>query len=159
MTRMTQYKIMRYSRIIILTAAFLLVTAANLQAQAPDPANSQPVVIRNEAGAVERSVHPVYDNHDRIAVQIEYTYSDSGIVETRTLRSFDKQGRERKTETYSADEYPIFTQTIRYDNKGRRTRIVQTSYNDDGSTITDTFKYKYKPDGCHTFLNGKEMTP
>lgn len=114
--------------------------------------------IRNEAGQVITSHHPVFDSHNHRVVEIIYSYDENGVVCERTLCSFDKQGREIRRETYTVDEYPLFVQETKYDAQGRKTKLTQTSYNEDGTTQTDSFVYKYKGDVCRTFLNGKEMT-
>lgn len=114
--------------------------------------------IRNEAGQVITSHHPVFDSHNRRTVEIIYSYDESGVVYERTLCSFDKQGREIRRETYTADEYPLFVQETKYDKQGRQIKLTQTTYNEDGTAQTDSFVYKYKGDVCRTFLNGKEMT-
>lgn len=118
---------------------------------------TEPTVICNEAGAVIASRHHVYDSHNNLAVIIEYTYDDNGVVESRTLRSYDKLGRELRMETYSADDYLLFVQQNKYDKQGRKTKTVQTSYDENGIPHTDQFQYKYTAEGCRTFLNGKEV--
>lgn len=107
---------------------------------------------------VASSQHDVYDSHDRLAVRIVYTYTDSGIVDTRTLKQYDKQGRVTREETYTADEYLIFVQDYRYDKKGRRTRTTQTSYDDNGEKTVSRFEYRYTADGrTETFFNGRPL--
>lgn len=132
-------------RLLLLILAFL-----------PLCVNAQTVeVVRDEGGRVTASVHKVYDNRDCLAVQIEYAYDTAGVVETRTLRQFDKQGREERMEVLSADEVLLFAQTRQYDRKGRLHKIVQITYEDDGSVQKDCFKYEYKSSDTIVYLNGK----
>lgn len=107
---------------------------------------------------VASSQHDVYDNHDRLAVRIVYTYTDSGIVDTRTLKQYDKQGRVTREETYTADEYLIFVQDHKYDRQGRLVRTTQTSYDDNGEKSVSKLEYRYTSDGKKTvLLDGKQL--
>ncbi|MCQ2260978.1 MAG: hypothetical protein MJZ77_06295 [Bacteroidales bacterium] len=114
--------------------------------------------IRNEAGQVITSHHPIFDSHSHKVVEIIYSYDESGVVCERTLCSFDKQCREIRRETYTADAYPLFVQETKYDAQGRKIKLTQTTYNEDGTRQTYNIVYKYKGDACRTFLNGKEIT-
>ena len=101
--------------------------------------------IFNSAGAQEprTSQHRIYDAADRLAVLITYTYDTSGVVETRQLQSFDRQGRLTRTELYTADEHLLFTEDIRYDRHGNRSRCLQTSYDEEGLPSRADYRYKY----------------
>lgn len=105
---------------------------------------------------VVQSEHDVFDDQGRLAVKIVYTYTDSGIVDTRSLQSFNKQGKLVRIETYTADDDLLFVQKNKYDRKGRLVRSEQTNYSEDGSKTQDAFEYRYMPDGCrYTYLNKK----
>ena len=64
----------------------------------------------DEHGRVVNSSHGVVDANDRLAVLITYTYDSTGVVETRTLQSYDKQGRPVRKEVYTVDEYLLYTE-------------------------------------------------
>ena len=121
---------------------------------------SLPVIWAQEG---RRSEHKVFDDADRVAVIITYTYDSAGVVETRRLQSFDRQGRLTRTELYSVDEQLLFTEDIRYDRHGNRSRCRQTTYDEDGLPSRAEYRYKYtrRPDGFYrlasTRLNGKEI--
>lgn len=121
-------------------------------------AQAQSQVTYDSGGRLLSSRHGVYDSHDRLAAEIIYAYSDGGVVETRTLRQYDRRGRVTREETYTADEYLIFVQDYRYDKKGRRTRTTQTSYDDNGEKTVSRFEYRYTADGrTETFFNGRPL--
>ena len=109
------------------------------------------------------SSHGVVDASDRLAVLITYTYDSVGVVETRTLQSYDKMGRPVRKEVYTVDEYLLYTEDNRYDRHGNRTRYTQTTYDEDGKPTQTVYKYRYirQPDGTWQLvgirLNGKEM--
>ena len=117
----------------------------------------------DEHGRVFRSSHGVVDANDRLAVLITYTYDSTGVVETRTLQSYDKQGRPVRKEVYTVDEYLLYTEENKYDSHGNRTRCTQTTYDDDGKPTQTVYKYLYskQPDGTwqlvSILLNGKEV--
>ena len=117
----------------------------------------------DEHGRVFRSSHGVADANDRLAVLITYTYDSVGVVETRTLQSYDKQGRPVRKEVYTVDEYLLYTEENQYDRHGNRTRCVQTTYDEDGKPSPTIYKYRYskQPDGTwqlvSILLNGKEV--
>ena len=117
----------------------------------------------DEHGRVVKSSHGVVDANDRLAVLITYTYDSIGVVETRTLQSYDKQGRAVRKEVYTVDEYLLYTEDNRYDRHGNRTRCTQTTYDEDGKPTQMVYKYRYsrQPDGTWQLtsirLNGKEM--
>ena len=67
----------------------------------------------DEHGRVVNSSHGVVDANDRLAVLITYTYDSTGVVETRTLQSYDKQGRPVRKEVYTVDEYLLYTEEPR----------------------------------------------
>ena len=97
----------------------------------------------DEHGRVVKSSHGVVDANDRLAVLITYTYDSTGVVETRTLQSYDKQGRPVRKEVYTVDEYLLYTEENKYDCHGNRTRCVQTTYDEDGKPTQTVYKYRY----------------
>ena len=117
----------------------------------------------DDNGRVVSSSHGVVDANDRLAVLITYTYNSIGVVETRTLQSYDKQGRAVRKEVYTVDEYLLYTEENQYDRHGNRTRCVQTTYDEDGKPTPTIYKYRYskQPDGTwqlvSILLNGKEV--
>ena len=117
----------------------------------------------DEQGRVFRSSHGVVDANDRLAVLITYTYDSTGVVETRTLQSYDKQGRPVRKEVYTVDEYLLYTEENKYDSHGNRSRCTQTTYDEDGKPTETVYKYRYskQPDGTwqlvSILLNGKEV--
>ena len=117
----------------------------------------------DEHGRVMKSSHGVVDANDRLAVLITYTYDSTGVVETRTLQSYDKQGRPIRKEVYTVDEYLLYTEENKYDSHGNRTRCIQTTYDEDGKPTETVYKYRYskQPDGTwklvSILLNGKEV--
>ena len=117
----------------------------------------------DENGRVVSSSHGVVDADDRLAVLITYTYDSIGVVETRTLQSYDKQGRPVRKEVYTVDEYLLYTEDNRYDRHGNRTRCIQTTYDEDSRPTQTVYKYRYskQPDGTWQLisirLNGKEV--
>ena len=116
-----------------------------------------------EHGRLFRSSHRVVDANDRLAVLITYTYDSTGVVETRALQSYDKQGRPVRKEVYTVDEYLLYTEENKYDSHGNRTRCIQTTYDEDGKPTETVYKYRYskQPDGTwqlvSILLNGKEV--
>ena len=117
----------------------------------------------DEHGRVVKSSHGVVDANDRLAVLITYTYDSTGVVETRTLQSYDKQGRPVRKEVYTVDEYLLYTEENKYDSHGNRTRCTQTTYDEDSKPTETVYKYRYskQPDGTwqlvSIILNGKEV--
>lgn len=117
----------------------------------------------DENGRVVSSSHSVVDAEDRLAVLITYTYDSTGVVETRTLQSYDKQGRPVRKEVYTVDEYLLYTEDNRYDRHGNRTRCTQTTYDEDSRPTRTVYKYRYRrqPDGTFKLIgiriNGKEV--
>ncbi len=103
----------------------------------------------DEHGRLFRSSHRVVDANDRLAVLITYTYDSTGVVETRTLQSYDKQGRPVRKEVYTVDEYLLYTEENKYDSHGNRSRCIQTTYDEDSKPTETVFKYRYskQPDG------------
>ena len=92
-----------------------------------------------------------------------YTYDSTGVVETRALQSYDKQGRPVRKEIYTVDEYLLYTEENQYDRHGNRTRCIQTTYDEDSKPTQTVYKYRYskQPDGTwqlvSILLNGKEV--
>ena len=117
----------------------------------------------DEHGRVFRSSHGVVDANDRLAVLVTYTYDSTGVVETRTLQSYDKQGRPIRKEVYTVDEYLLYTEENKYDSHGNRTRCIQTTYDEDGKPTETVYKYRYskQPDGTWKLtsmrMNGEEV--
>ena len=117
----------------------------------------------DEHGRVFRSSHGVVDANDRLAVLITYTYDSTGVVETRALQSYDKQGRAVRKEVYTVDEYLLYTEENQYDSHGNRIRCTQATYDEDGKPTPTVYKYRYskQPDGTwqlvSILLNGKEV--
>ena len=117
----------------------------------------------DEHGRVVSSSHGVVDANDRLAVLVTYTYDSTGVVETRTLQSYDKQDRPVRKEVYTVDEYLLYTEENKYDSHGNRTRCTQTTYDEDGKPTETVYKYRYskQPDGTwqlvSILLNGKEV--
>ena len=97
----------------------------------------------DEHGRVLKSSHGVVDANDRLAVLITYTYDSTGVVETRTLQSYDKQGRPVRKEVYTVDEYLLYTEENKYDSHGNRIRCTQTTYDEDGKHTQTVYKYRY----------------
>lgn len=106
-------------------------------------------VLPMQAQVSRTSQHRVYDDADRLAVLITYTYDTSGVVETRQLQSFDRQGRLTRTELYTADEHLLFTEQITYDRNGNRKRCIQTTYDEEEMPSKAIYQYRYirTPDG------------
>ena len=131
---------MRALKIIALSACLLSVAIAQAQEIGVD---------YDEQGHVTRSSHGVVDANDRLAVLITYTYDSTGVVETRSLQSYDKQGRPVRKEVYTVDEYLLYTEENKYDCHGNRTRCTQTTYDEDGKPTPTVYKYRYskQPDG------------
>ena len=79
----------------------------------------------------------------------------TAVVETRTLQSYDKQGRPVRKEVYTVDEYLLYTE--------ERTRCTQTTYDEDGKPTQTVYKYRYskQPDGTWKLtsmrMNGEEV--
>jgi hypothetical protein len=141
----------------LLTLSFYLLVLAFV-------GNGQEIGVNyDEHGRVVSSSHGVVDANDRLAVLITYTYDSTGVVETRTLQSYDKQGRPVRKEVYTVDEYLLYTEENQYDRHGNRTRYTQTSYDEDGKPTQTVYRYRYskQPDGKWILvgirLNGKEM--
>ena len=141
----------------LLTLSFYLLVLAFV-------GNGQEIGVNyDEHGRVVSSSHGVVDANDRLAVLITYTYDTLGVVETRTLQSYDKQGRPVRKEVYTVDEYLLYTEENQYDRHGNRTRYTQTSYDEDGKPTQTVYKYRYskQPDGKWRLvgirLNGNEM--
>ncbi len=117
----------------------------------------------DENGRVVSSSHGVMDVNDRLAVLITYTYDSVGVVETRTLQSYDKQKHPVRKEVYTADEYLLYTEDNRYDRHGNRIRCTQTTYDEDSKPKQTVYKYRYirQSDGAWQLvsirLNGKEV--
>lgn len=117
----------------------------------------------DEQGRVVSSSHGVMDVNDRLAVLITYTYDSVGVVETRTLQSYDKQKHPVRKEVYTADEYLLYTEDNRYDRHGNRIRCTQTTYDEDSKPTQTVYKYRYirQSDGAWQLvsirLNGKEV--
>lgn len=97
----------------------------------------------DEQGRVVSSSHGVVDANDRLAVLVIYTYDSIGVVETRTLQSYDKKGRPVRKEVYTVDEYLLYTEDNKYDCHGNRTRCTQTTYDEDGKPTETVYKYRY----------------
>ena len=97
----------------------------------------------DEQGRVVSSSHGVVDANDHFAVLITYTYDSVGVVETRTLQSYDKQKRPVRKEIYTVDEYLLYTEDNRYDRHGNRIRCTQTTYDEDGKPTQTVYKYRY----------------
>jgi len=143
-------------RFLVLLALCCTLWATALSAQ-------EAVVNRDEDGHIVSSSHRVVDADDHLAVLITYTYDSLGIVETRTLQSYDRHGRPLRKEIYTADEYLLYTEQNSYDRHGNRTRCVQTTYDEEGNPAENTYRYRYtrRPDGSYRLvgirLNGKEV--
>lgn len=97
----------------------------------------------NAQGRVVSSSHGVVDVNDHLAVLITYTYDSAGVVETRTLQSYDKKGRPVRKEVYTVDEYLLYTEVNRYDRHGNRIRCTQATYDEDGKPTQTVYKYRY----------------
>ena len=97
----------------------------------------------DDLGRVVSSSHGVVDADDHLAVLITYTYDSAGVVETRTLQSYDKQGRPVRKEVYTVDEYLLYTEDNRYDRHGNRIRCTQATYDEDGKPTQTVYKYRY----------------
>ena len=97
----------------------------------------------NAQGRVVSSSHGVVDANDHLAVLITYTYDSAGVVETRTLQSYDKKGRPVRKEVYTVDEYLLYTEVNRYDRHGNRIRCTQATYDEDGKPTQTVYKYRY----------------
>lgn len=121
------------------------------------------VINRDDDGRLASSSHRVMDADDHLAVLITYTYDSLGVVSTRMLQSYDKQGRPERKEIYTADEYLLYTEENKYDCHGNRIRCVQTTYDEDGKPTKTVYKYRYskQPDGSWKLtsmrMNGEEV--
>ena len=121
------------------------------------------VINRDNDGRLASSSHRVMDADDHLAVLITYTYDSLGVVSTRMLQSYDKQGRPVRKEIYTADEYLLYTEENKYDCHGNRIRCVQTTYDEDGKPTKTVYKYRYskQPDGSWKLtsmrMNGEEV--
>ena len=121
------------------------------------------VINRDNDGRLASSSHRVMDADDHLAVLITYTYDSLGVVSTRMLQSYDKQGRPVRKEIYTADEYLLYTDENKYDCHGNRTRCIQTTYDEDGKPTKTVYKYRYskQPDGSWKLtsmrMNGEEV--
>ena len=141
-------------RLVLFTFYLFLFTFAQAQETGVD---------YDENGRVVSSSHGVVDADDRLAVLITYTYDSVGVVETRTLQSYDKMGRPVRKEVYTVDEYLLYTEDNRYDGHGNRIRCTQTTYDEDGNPSRTIYKYRYckHPDGKWQLvsmrMNGKEV--
>lgn len=103
----------------------------------------QPGVERDSAGRVVRSSHGIYDRSNRLAVTVSYTYDSAGVVETRTLQSYDGEGRPKRREVYTVDEYLVYAEENCYDRHGNRIRCTQTTYDEDGTPTRNDYRYAY----------------
>ncbi len=121
------------------------------------------VINRDDDGRLASSSHRVMDADDHLAVLITYTYDSLGVVSTRMLQSYDKQGRPVRKEIYTADEYLLYTEENKYDCHGNRIRCVQTTYDEDSKPTKTVYKYRYskQPDGSWKLtsirMNGEEV--
>ncbi len=121
------------------------------------------VINRDDDGRLASSSHRVMDADDHLAVLITYTYDSLGVVSTRMLQSYDKQGRPVRKEIYTADEYLLYTEENKYDCHGNRTRCIQTTYDEDSKPTKTVYKYRYskQPDGSWKLtsmrMNGEEI--
>ena len=121
------------------------------------------VINRDDDGRLASSSHRVMDADDHLAVLITYTYDSLGIVSTRMLQSYDKQGRPVRKEVYTVDEYLLYTEENKYDSHGNRTRCIQTTYDEDGKPTKTVYKYRYskQPDSSWKLtsirMNGEEI--
>ena len=96
----------------------------------------QPLLTHSADGKLQQSQHDIYDNHDRLAVRIVYSYDDStGAVENRTLTGYDRKGRMKRMEIYSADDRLLFTDTYYYRRNGKLRKRVQCNYDENGTLI------------------------
>lgn len=135
---------------------FILVTLPSLWGQVMD-------VERNGQGHIVSSSHGVVDANDHLAVVITYGYDSVGVVETRTLQSYDNQGRPIRKEVYTADEYLLYTEDNKYDCRGNRTRCIQTTYDEEGRSFRNDYRYRYSrlADGSWQLmrirLNGEDI--
>ena len=117
----------------------------------------------DEAGRVVSSSHGVVDANDHLAVLITYTYDSVGVVETRTLQSYDKVGRPVRKEVYTVDEYLLYTEDNRYDRHGNRIRCTQATYDEDGKPTQTVYRYRYTRQSDGTWqlvsirLNNEEL--
>ena len=121
------------------------------------------VINRDDNGRLVSSSHKVMDADDHLAVLITYTYDSLGVVSTRMLQSYDRQGRPERKEIYTADEYLLYTEVNRYDCHGNRIRCIQTTYDEDGRPTRNTYRYYYtrRPDGTYRLsairFNGQKV--
>jgi hypothetical protein len=121
------------------------------------------VINRDDDGRLASSSHRVMDADDHLAVLITYTYDSLGVVSTRMLQSYDKQGRPVRKEVYTVDEYLLYTEENKYDSHGNRTRCIQTTYDEDSKPTETVYKYRYskQPDGTWKLtsmrMNGEEI--
>ena len=106
----------------------------------------KPVYTRDASGRVVVSRHDVFDNLNRLAVRIEYTYDSLGTVRFRTLSSFDKKGRLVAREQYNAFDYLLLDEAFRYDCRGNLKRRTTTVSEETGETFRSEEKRKYKYD-------------
>lgn len=139
----------------------LLMLLAMTTAMAQDDTLGYRIV--REGGRLVSSYHPIYDQHDRLAVEVRYYYDSNGVVERRVLQSLDKHGYKLRKEEYTADDELLFVEQYRWCRhvvgKLRQVRMFRTiSYETDGSTIKSTYRYfRLRKGNTITFLNGRRM--
>ena len=108
-----------------------------------------------EDSTLIESIHYVYKSMDDLALKIEYTYHNNGVVNTRTLENYRNNQIVGRWQ-YTADDLLLFEESWKYDNKGRLLWRRQTFY--DGAYI-DKFieKRKYRKDSYEVkaYLNKK----
>ena len=122
--------------LVALLAAALL--AVMLIQHAPAHAQ-QPLLKYNSQGRLVASSHEVYDDKDRLAVVVTYTYNDStGAVETRMLTGYDNNGRISRTEIYSPDDILLFSDDYTYTRRGTLKKRVQKTFDENGVLIDKT---------------------
>lgn len=122
------------------------------------------LTVRDQKGRVGSSEHFIYAESGNLAMTVEYTYSAiNGIVEHRTVSTYDKQDRLTRVEQYTADELLLYTEVLKYDRQGNLKSRVRTFYNDDETTTVsnESRKYTYDRRGnwttCQLMAEGKTI--
>lgn len=119
-----------------------------------------PVCTFSKDGHLERSCHNIFDNKDRLANSICYTYNEQGIVETRSVESYDTQQRLTQRNIYTADDELLLEETMKYDNHNNLVKRTQYFYEGDKcDKVVEKRSYEYNADGavahCRYYLNGE----
>ena len=113
-------------------------------------------------GRLHSTTHYIYAEGGNLVESIVYTYhSDSGMVKSREVTTYDKKEHPVRQQLFSADELLQMETTMRYDRHGNLTRRIQLFYDDDATERhEERRRYSYDKHGnwvqCQVFYDGKE---